>query len=287
MIGSESISLISEVNTNIESASAAVLKTSQTEECKCVNLDDEEKWKNFFISQNNPSTNTTNKVSTKPHIHKNSDGMYRYTAEENKYNGKEIIGKVVEQIKEEISKNIKNNTAKSIKVKESKNEDNSVKPVIRVVLSDNAKEINMTDLLNGDVCKRYNVRTITFCLPDKSNTRGIRLRIDENGVKIYEVANGSYQMTLKWYVEGKECNIKINIHDNGRVELVEGKGVTPEQLAANNVRVGRQYEAKPLHEALGSQLQKNSETLKVSQPPLTNLIGVATQEHKVCAACHK
>lgn len=83
-----------------------------------------------------------------------------------------------------------------------------------------------------------------------SEKRGIRLRIDEHGTKIYEVANGSYEMTLKWHVEGKECNIKINIYDNGSVELIESNGVTKEQLAANNLKIGRQYEAKPLHEAL-------------------------------------
>ncbi|MGL9759656.1 MAG: hypothetical protein ACR5LA_13535 [Wolbachia sp.] len=40
-------------------------------------------------------------------------------------------------------------------------------------------------------------------------------------------------MTLKWNAQGKECNIKINIHDNGSVELLESNGVTEEQLRAN------------------------------------------------------
>jgi hypothetical protein len=66
------------------------------------------------------------------------------------------------------------------------------------------------------------------------------------------VANGSYKMDLKWYVEGKECKMKISISDDGSVELLENKSsVTWEQIAAHKeIKIGRQYEAKPLAEAL-------------------------------------
>ncbi|NSM56976.1 hypothetical protein HET73_06670 [Wolbachia endosymbiont of Atemnus politus] len=253
-----------------------------------VTLDDEETWKKFFVDQNSPSTNITNKVTVKPHVHKNSDGMYRYTAEETKYYGREIVGKAAKQIEEEIFKNI---DAKLIKLRETKNIDNSVKPVIRVVLNDYTKEVNMYSILSGNMCKKYDVKTVTLLLPDQK-TRGVRCQIDKDGVRIYEVANGSYQTTLKWYVEGKECNIKINIHDNGSVELVEGNGITEEQLLAHKeVKVGRQYEAKSLHEALASQLpqtqlQQSSEEVNFLEQLSTNVedLSGASQKHQAPAA---
>ncbi|CAG5057258.1 unnamed protein product [Parnassius apollo] len=114
----------------------------------------------------------------------------------------------------------------------------------------------MSVILNNDLCKQYGVKAITLLLP-QSKASGLRCRVDEHETRIYEVANGSYQMTLKWNAQGKECNIKINIHDNGSVELLESNSVTEEQLRANKeVIIGRQYEAKPLHEALASQLQQ-------------------------------
>ncbi|UIP91926.1 hypothetical protein IYZ83_001600 [Wolbachia pipientis] len=79
----------------------------------------------------------------------------------------------------------------------------------------------------------------------------------KNGVKIYEVDNGSYYMTLNWYAEGKECKMKISISDDGSVEFIESNGVTWEQLAAyKEVKVGRQYEALSYLRREGSELIK-------------------------------
>ncbi|MDR2548531.1 MAG: hypothetical protein LBC34_03525 [Rickettsiales bacterium] len=157
----------------------------------------------------NPSTNTTNKRKLEPYVHKDSDGTYKYTTRgENKYKGKDIRGKVAECIKQEISENAKNNTVKFIRLKEAKfasmNENGIVEPSVRIMLGDNSKEINMVDILSSDVCKKCHVRAVTLMPPtdDQSEKRGIRCRIDNDGKRIYEVANGSYEMTLKWYVEG-------------------------------------------------------------------------------------
>lgn len=279
----ETVSLI--VDQNI-AAGSVFGSIPNKDKRRYVTLDDEETWKRFFVDQNNPSTNTTNKVIVKPHVHKNSDDMYRYTAEETKYHGREIVGKAAKQIEEEISKNI---DAKLIKLRETKNIDNSVKPVIRIALNDYTKEVNLHDILSGNMYKKYDVKTVTLLLPDQK-TRGVRCQIDKDGARIYEVANGSYQMTLKWNAQGKECNIKISIHDDGSIKLIEGNGVTMEQLAAHKeVKVGRQYEAKPLHEALASQLpqtqlQKSSEEVKFLEQPSTDVTESTTQKHQAPAA---
>ncbi|WP_353286340.1 hypothetical protein [Wolbachia endosymbiont (group A) of Crataerina pallida] len=291
LIGTSSNLNISPSDNNPISDTKNVPKSTLDENVpKCVTLNNEEKWNEFFVMQNNTSTNTTNKKKPTPYIHKDSNGIYTYTArDENKYGGKNIIGKVAEQIKEAISKNIENNDIEFIKLKESKNEDNIIEPAVRIAMGSNTKETSMSDILNNDLCKQYGVKAITLLLP-QSKARGLRCRVDKHGTRIYEVANGSYEMTLKWNAQGKECNIKISIHDDGSIKLIEGNGVTMEQLAAHKeVKVGRQYEAKPLHEALASQLpqtqlQKSSEEVKFLEQPSTDVTESTTQKHQAPAA---
>ncbi|MGL9762975.1 MAG: hypothetical protein ACR5LB_12955 [Wolbachia sp.] len=84
--------------------------------------------------------------------------------------------------------------------------------------------------------------------------------------RVYEIVNGLYEITLRWYVHEKEC--KINIDNKNGVRLLESNGVTEEQLRANKeVKVGKRREPKSLYEALASQLQQaqpeSTETVKV------------------------
>ncbi|OCA06007.1 hypothetical protein [Wolbachia endosymbiont of Trichogramma pretiosum] len=98
----------------------------------------------------------------------------------------------------------------------------------------------------------------------------MRGRVDEHGVRIYEVANGSYNMTLNWYGEEKECKMKINISDDGTIKFIESNDITWKQIAAHKkVKVGKQYEANSLYDA---HLRKEvSEIVKVSQKPSTSM----------------
>ncbi|WP_395461442.1 hypothetical protein [Wolbachia endosymbiont (group A) of Therophilus tumidulus] len=103
----ETVSLIG-TSSNLNISSSDNNPISDTKNVpKYVTLNNEEEWNEFFIMQNNTSTNITNKKKPKPYIHKDSNGIYTYTArDENKYGGKNIIGKVAEQIKEAISKSL-------------------------------------------------------------------------------------------------------------------------------------------------------------------------------------
>ncbi|WP_264330841.1 hypothetical protein [Wolbachia endosymbiont (group B) of Erebia ligea] len=197
------------------------------------------------------------------------NGRYEYKYA-NKYDSKNIVGKIAQKIAQGVNESIKDNTLEYVGIKESRKK-GKIKPALRIMLSDLTKPVNMVDILNSDACRKYNVDGITLLLPNQSKceTRGIRCRVDENGVRIYEVANGSYDMDLTWYVEGKECKIKIIIRDNGSVEFIESNGVTWDQLAAHKeVKVGRQYEAKTLYDALSYLKQESSEVIKAScQPP--------------------
>lgn len=249
---------------------------------ECFKIDDEETWKDFWVKQRDPKTNITNKNTPKLSPHKDSIGGNVFTArDENKYNGKDLIGKIPEQIKKEISQYIKNTTPGLIRIKEAKAAGSGiVYPSIRMKLSSN-ETINMSDAISGDVCKKYGIRSITLMLSDK--VRGISCKIDDHGTKTYEVANGSYEMVLRWYVDEKKCIIKVSINDSGNVELLGHNGVNLEDLKANNVKIGRQHEAKSLYEALSSQLQQAQlENFEIVQPS-TSMTGIRPQGKQVAS----
>ncbi|WP_341817039.1 hypothetical protein [Wolbachia endosymbiont (group A) of Agelastica alni] len=245
---------------------------------KYVELESDEEWNKFFALQNNPSTNTTNQ---KPFSPKKG---------ESQYHGKEIVGKIADQIKSEISEGMKNNTIGSIMIKEGKREENVVYPSVRVVLNVSKEGVDIAKLLSGNICKKYNVKTITFCHSNQEKKRGACCYINDKGERVYEIISGLYEMTLKWYVDGKEC--KINIDDKNGVRLLESNGVTEEQLRANKeVKVGKRREPKFLHEALApqlpqTQLQQSSEEVKFLEQHSTNVedLSGASQKHQAPAA---
>ncbi|QEK89859.1 hypothetical protein [Wolbachia endosymbiont of Chrysomya megacephala] len=225
-----------------------------------VSIDDDEKWFKHF------STVLSNEEGQEKYRYE-VNGRYEYK-HANKYDSKNVVGAIAQKIAKDVKESIKDNTLEYIGIKESRKK-GKIKPALRIMLGDPTKSINVVDVLNSDICRKYGVDGITLLLPSKSKceTRGIRCRVDENGTRIYEVANGSYYMTLNWYAEGEECEMKIIISDNGAVEFIESNGVTWEQLAANKeVKVGRQYEAKPLYEALSYLKREGSEVIKGFYP---------------------
>ncbi|KAG8196458.1 hypothetical protein JTE90_012281 [Oedothorax gibbosus] len=227
-------------------------QASNVTQHKYVSLDNAEEWDTFFEMQNNLSTNNTNTKIPTRHIHKDSNGMFKYTAEdENKYNGKYIKGKIADEITTAISTLVGGNAAHSVALKESKNGDNIIIPAARVVLKSGGHSINTTKLLNDPVCKKYNVSSITLCLPDENMTRGLRCGIDKDGKRIYEVANGLYEIALHWEFGEKQCQLKLLVKEDGSGKIIESNGMSFERdelQALNEVKVGRQYEAKFLYE---------------------------------------
>lgn len=238
-----------------------------------IKLDSDEEWDKFFDLQNDPFTNTTNKEPFSP------------KKGESHYHGKEIVGKIADRIKAEISKVY---TIESIMIKEGKREGNIVYPTVRVVLHANKEGVDIAKLLGGSICKEYGVRTITFCHPNQEKKRGACCYINndsDNEERVYEIISGLYEMTLKWCANGRECKIKVNIDDKNGVTLLEGNGVTAEQLRANKeVKIGKRREPKSLYEALVPQLQqKSSESVKVLQQPSTNVTTTPTSTSQRCS----
>ncbi|WGJ62039.1 hypothetical protein [Wolbachia endosymbiont of Frankliniella intonsa] len=171
-------------------------------------------------------------------------------------------------------------------IKEGKREESIVYPTVRVVLHANKEGVDIAKLLGGSICKEYGVRTITFCHPNQEKKRGASCYSD-NEERVYEIMSGLYEMTLKWYVDGRECKVKVNIDGKNGVTLLEGNGVTAEQLRANKeVKIGKRREPKSLYEALVPQLQqKSSESVKVLQQPSTDVTNVTTTPTSTSQKC--
>ncbi len=108
-----------------------------------------------------------------------------------------------------------------------------------ITLEDNKKEFKISEFLNSDFCQKNGISGFSTLHSDgKSGMHGFVA--EEGGKKIrhYVVTDGSYEMTLKWYAEGKECEIKIKIDANG-VDLVKGDDFSLERLEANrDVKIG-------------------------------------------------
>lgn len=129
--------------------------------------------------------------------------------------------------------------------------------------------------------------------------RGLRISIDEDKARLYEIVNGSYDITFNWKVDDKNCSITMNVSINGTVTCTKvSEGLILEDLDKNKdvkIRIGgtknrkmtltelaslgrqqhkshevvkfvaKSPEAKSALEELGSELQKGSPTEKSVQ----------------------
>ncbi|MGL9726095.1 MAG: hypothetical protein ACR5KV_05665 [Wolbachia sp.] len=121
----------------------------------------------------------------------------------------------------------------------------------------NKEGVDIAKLLSGNTCEKYDVRTITFCYPNQEKKRGACCYINDDRERVYEMISELYEMTLQWYVDGRECKIKVKIDGKNGVTLLESNGVTKEELRANKeVKIGKRRELKSLYEALAPQLQQ-------------------------------
>ncbi len=182
-----------------------------------------------------------------------------------------------EIIKELYNGKMKDHEIKFAALEENLDENYIPFPVARLAIA-GKDPFCLRSLLEASKCKEYGVNAVTICKPDENKTRGVRLTLleDENGqeVRSYEVINGTYEMVLGWYVEGKKCEMKVSISDDGSAKILKRNGVTDEQICAHTeVMVGKQHEAKFLGEALGLQPAK-------AQAQQKNFEGVVASSNK-------
>lgn len=129
---------------------------------------------------------------------------------------------------------------------------------VQLQSNNNTWEFNTSKFLNSDFCKNNGISG--FSTLNNDGVSGMHGAV-HNKIRHYVVTDGSYKMALEWWVEGKKCEITINIDADGSVALTEGNDVTYEQLEAHkDVKLGDLFLADALREGRWKdRLQQQSE----------------------------
>ncbi len=111
-----------------------------------------------------------------------------------------------------------------------------------ITLGDDKKEFKISEFLNSDFCQKNGISGFSTLHSDgKSGMHGFVAEEGGKKIRYYVVTDGSYEMTLNWYVNGEKCTIKVNIDKEG-VNLIEPNSVTEQlkkQLEVNkDVKIG-------------------------------------------------
>ncbi|MDN5247686.1 MAG: hypothetical protein QWI36_00910 [Wolbachia endosymbiont of Tyrophagus putrescentiae] len=99
-----------------------------------------------------------------------------------------------------------------------------------IELNNGSKELKISEFLQEQFCQDNGISG--FFIPASNREKGMHGYHSLDGVRHYAVTDGSYEMTLNWYVEGKKCTVTITVSEKG-VELIERNGVTNDELKAN------------------------------------------------------
>ncbi|MCM1001060.1 MAG: hypothetical protein KTV72_01835 [Wolbachia endosymbiont of Melophagus ovinus] len=138
-----------------------------------------------------------------------------------------------------------------------------------ITLEDNKKEFKISEFLNSDFCQKNGISGFSTLHSDgKSGMHGFIAEEEGRKIRHYTVTDGSYEMTLNWYVNGEKCTIKINIDKDG-VDLIERNGVTDAQLQANkDVKIGglflHQIQFREKGKKQANEMQKDSQSFETT-----------------------
>ncbi|MGL9731890.1 MAG: hypothetical protein ACR5KX_03735 [Wolbachia sp.] len=112
-----------------------------------------------------------------------------------------------------------------------------------ITLEDNKKEFKISEFLNSDFCQKNGI--FWFSTLHSDGKSGMHSFIAEEGgrkIRHYVVIDGSYEMTINWYVNGGKCTVTININADGSVERIGSHDVNEGQIRANkDVKIGNLY----------------------------------------------
>ncbi|MDD9335838.1 MAG: hypothetical protein PV345_00330 [Wolbachia sp.] len=71
-------------------------------------------------------------------------------------------------------------------------------------------------------------------MASEEEIRGLRVSLDENKARLYEIINWSYNITFNWKVDEKDCSITVNVSSDGKVNCSNPSvGLTYEDLKKN------------------------------------------------------
>ncbi|WP_253303465.1 hypothetical protein [Wolbachia endosymbiont of Phyllotreta cruciferae] len=145
-----------------------------------------------------------------------------------------------------------------------------------ITLGNNKKEFKISEFLNSDFCEKNEISGFSTLHSDgKSGMHGFVAEEEGKKIRHYVVTDGSYEMTLKWYAEGKECKIKIKIDANG-VDLVKGDDFSLERLEVNrDVKIGglflHEIQFREKGQGKANEMQHNKDSNELSSETTTRI----------------
>ncbi|BEP32302.1 MAG: hypothetical protein WBIAU2_05290 [Wolbachia endosymbiont of Drosophila biauraria] len=145
-----------------------------------------------------------------------------------------------------------------------------------ITLGNNKKEFKISEFLNSDFCEKNEISGFSTLRSDgKSGMHGFVAEEEGKKIRHYVVTDGSYEMTLKWYAEWKECKIKIKIDANG-VDLVKGDDFSLERLEVNrDVKIGglflHEIQFREKGQGKANEMQHNKDSNELSSETTTRI----------------
>ncbi|WP_265037954.1 hypothetical protein [Wolbachia endosymbiont (group A) of Hylaeus communis] len=145
-----------------------------------------------------------------------------------------------------------------------------------ITLGNNKKEFKISEFLNSDFCEKNEISGFSTLHSDgKRGMHGFVAEEEGKKIRHYVVTDGSYEMTLKWYAEGKECKIKIKIDANG-VDLVKGDDFSLELLEVNrDVKIGglflHEIQFREKGQGKANEMQHNKDSNELSSETTTRI----------------
>ncbi|GFU12513.1 uncharacterized protein NPIL_661241 [Nephila pilipes] len=88
-----------------------------------------------------------------------------------------------------------------------------------VSLKDGEGRWEIDESFMSKTCKVNDIKVTAMTLVSCDDVRGLRISVDEDGVRLYEIINGSFKITFHWSANDKSCHITANIDSDGTVSF--------------------------------------------------------------------
>ncbi len=189
----------------------------------------------------------------------------------------------IDEIQKEITKHIPLSSIKNIKLRGRKDKSFTV----WLLLSEDSEQLKIDESFLGNVSCRADPKvTAVTLLNSPEEERGLRISLDKNKCRLYEVINGSYSIQFSWKVGNEDCSIIVNISNDGTVTCDNiSEDLTFEDLEENKdvkIRIGGVKNKKmTLAELVSldkSQYRSSSEEVKMhGNSKIENLVKKSTE----------
>ncbi|GFS44251.1 uncharacterized protein TNIN_307081 [Trichonephila inaurata madagascariensis] len=88
-----------------------------------------------------------------------------------------------------------------------------------VSLEDGEGSWEIDESFLSKTCKVNEIKVTAMTLVSSDDVRKLRISLDEDGARLYEIINGSFKIAFHWRVNDKDCCITANIDSDGTVSF--------------------------------------------------------------------